>query len=112
MKYLFDLSKLSVNHLLQTPRVKTGLGLLQTRQQISKDSLSVADIWQYLLPCNGFLNHRDQMVGDFAGADSTVATCPCWALFSNMSATRRNLSAFATEVPPNFSTRICHTLPN
>ena len=65
MKYLFDLSKLSVNHLLQTPRVKTRLGLLQTRQQIGKDSLSVADIWQYLLPCNGFLNHRDQMVGDF-----------------------------------------------
>jgi hypothetical protein len=45
----------------------------------------------------------------FAGAESTVATCPCLALLSRISATRRKRSAFATDVPPNFNTRMVVT---
>ena len=44
-----------------------------------------------------------------AGAERTVATCPCLALLSRISATRRKRSAFATDVPPNFNTRMVVT---
>ena len=49
------------------------------------------------------------MVGNFGGAERTVATCPCLALLSRISATRRKRSAFATDVPPNFNTRMVVT---
>ena len=44
-----------------------------------------------------------------AGAERTVATCPCLALLSRISAIRRKRSAFATDVPPNFNTRMVVT---
>ncbi|NYY81283.1 hypothetical protein DMI65_14680 [Escherichia coli] len=48
------------------------------------------------------------MVGDFGGAEDG-GHLPCPALLSRISATRRKRSAFATDVPPNFNTRMVVT---
>jgi hypothetical protein len=49
------------------------------------------------------------MVGNFAGAEHG-RDLPCLALLSRISATRRKRSAFATDVPPNFNTRMVYLI--
>jgi hypothetical protein len=43
------------------------------------------------------------------GAEEDAKLADCLALLSRISATRRKRSAFATDVPPNFNTRMVLT---
>lgn len=52
-------------------------------------------------------NHRYQMVGNFGGGRGRSP--PACGIAFRISATRRKRSAFATDVPPNFNTRMVVT---
>ena len=65
MQHMFDLSKLLLNERLQLCEREAGLCLRQPLQQLSEDTLGVADVRKCILTTDGFFNHRHQMVRDF-----------------------------------------------
>jgi hypothetical protein len=106
---MFDLSKLLLNKGFQLGERKAGLGIGQALQKFGENAFGVGDIGSASWPPMVFSIIATRWLVIFAGADRTVATCPCLALLSRISATRRKRSAFATDVPPNFNTRMVLT---
>ncbi len=102
------MGKFTVDESFQLCQRKSRLGGGESRQKFGKIRSASLILGKASRPLMVF-NHRYQMVGDFGGAERTVATCPCPALLSRISATRRKRSAFATDVPPNFNTRMVVT---
>jgi hypothetical protein len=106
---MFNLRKLLLNKGFQLSERKARLGIGEALQKFGENAFGVGDIGQRILAANGFSIIATRWLVIFAGADRTVATCPCLALLSRISATRRKRSAFATDVPPNFNTRMVLT---
>jgi hypothetical protein len=106
---MFNLSKLLLDEGFQLCKRESGLRVGKALQQFSKNAFSVGNIGRASWPPMVFSIIATRWLVIFAGADRTVATCPCLALLSRISATRRKRSAFATDVPPNFNTRMVLT---
>ncbi len=107
MQDMFYLGKFTVDESFQLCQRKSRLGGGESRQKFGKIRSASLILGKASRPLMVF-NHRYQMVGDFGGAEDG-GHLPCPALLSRISATRRKRSAFATDVPPNFNTRMVVT---
>ena len=106
---MLNLSKLLLNKGFQLGERESGLGVGKALKKFGKNAFSVGNIGEGILAANGLFNHRYQMVSDLRRGRQDGRYLPCLALLSRISATRRNRSAFATDVPPNFNTRMVLT---
>ena len=62
---VFDLCEFLLNEGLQLSVREARQRLCQPLQQVSEDTLCVADVRECILATDGFFNHRHQMVRDF-----------------------------------------------
>ncbi len=109
MQHVFNLGKLLRDKGFQLcqrePRLRVGEALQQFSKMRSASEILVSASRPPMV-----FNHCDQMVGNFRRGRQDGCYLPCPALLSRISATRRKRSAFATDVPPNFNTRMVVTL--